>query len=180
MAAPLPARRYRFGDFTLCPSRRALYRGSAELPLIPRYFDLLLLLVERRQEAVHRRTIFDTVWSDVIVSDSALTQAVRILRRTLGDDPREPRFIRTVSRHGYRFVHPEVHEEADEGAPELSTAAPQPAVPTPPSSAADEVETALETLLRPGMGTEDDEAARLEAAVALHQSKTANTLARLD
>ena len=105
MADPAPARRqYRFGPFILSPARRVLVRDGQELPLIPRYFDLLVLLVERRHEAVHRREIFDTVWSDVIVSDSALTQAVRILRRTLDDDPREPLYIRTVSRHGYRFV----------------------------------------------------------------------------
>jgi DNA-binding winged helix-turn-helix (wHTH) protein len=60
--------------------------------------------VEHRHEAVHRRDIFDRVWSDVVVSDSALSQAIRTIRRTLGDDSREPRFIRTVSRHGYRFV----------------------------------------------------------------------------
>jgi DNA-binding winged helix-turn-helix (wHTH) protein len=83
------------------------------VPLIPRYFDLLRLLVERRHEAVDRRSIFDCVWSDVVVSDGALTQAVRTLRRALGDDPREPVYIRTVSRHGYRFVWPDVVEEAD-------------------------------------------------------------------
>ena len=84
------------------------------MPLIPRYFDLLLLLIERRREAVHRREIFDRAWPDVIVSESALSQAVRTIRRTLGDDSREPRFIRTVSRHGYQFVHPEVIEEEDD------------------------------------------------------------------
>src|SRR5262249_45270196 len=76
--------------------------------------------------------------------------------------------------------HPEVHEEADEGALELATAAPPPVAATTSSSAADAVETALETLLRPGAGGEDDEAARLEAAVALHQSGTADALVRLD
>src|SRR5438067_2252615 len=100
--------RYRFGEFSLSPGERSLRRGGAEVPLIPRYFDLLRLLVERRAEAVHRQVIFDVVWSDVVVSDSALTQAVRTLRRTLGDDPKEPRFIRTISRHGYRFLYPDV------------------------------------------------------------------------
>jgi len=82
--------RYRFSDFTLSPRRRLLLRKGAEVPLIPRYFDLLVLLVERRHEAVHRRDIFDRVWTDVIVSDSALSQAVRTVRHTLGDDSREP------------------------------------------------------------------------------------------
>ena len=97
--------------------KRLLIRNGQQLPLIPRYLDLLIFLIERRRDAVHRREIFDRVWSDVIVSDSALSQAIRTLRRTLGDDPREPRFIRTVSRHGYQFTCPDVIEEPDEDVP---------------------------------------------------------------
>ena len=104
---------YRFGAFVLAPARRLLLEGAREVPLSPRYLDLLLLLVERRNEVVGRRLIFDSVWSDVVVSDGALSQAVRTLRRALGDDPREPRYIRTVSRHGYRFVFAEVAVEPD-------------------------------------------------------------------
>ena len=106
--------RYRFSHFVVSPSRRVLVREGRELPVIPRYFDLLVLLIERRREAVHKRDIFDRVWADVIVSDSALSQAIRTLRRTLGDDSREPQFIRTVSRHGYQFVFTDVVEEEDE------------------------------------------------------------------
>ena len=106
---------YRFADFVLSPRQRTLARDGQPIALIPRYFDLLLFLVERRTDAVHRRDIFDRVWSDVIVSDSALSQAIRTLRRTLGDDPREPRFIRTVSRHGYQFVCADLIEDADDG-----------------------------------------------------------------
>ncbi len=106
--------RYRFSEFILSPRRRVLVRNGRELPLIPRYFDLLVFLVERRSEAVHRREIFERIWSDVIVSDSALSQAIRTIRRVLEDDSREPRFVRTVSRHGYRFVFADVVEEDDE------------------------------------------------------------------
>jgi DNA-binding winged helix-turn-helix (wHTH) protein len=108
-------RRYRFSEFILSPRRRMLVRNGRELPLIPRYFDLLLFLIEHRGEAVHRRDIFDRVWSDVVVSDSALSQAIRTIRRVLGDDSRAPRFVRTVSRHGYRFVYADVVEEDDDG-----------------------------------------------------------------
>src|SRR5687768_13939318 len=125
---------YRFDDFVLSPARRTLTRAGRELPLIPRYFDLLVLLLERRGEAVSRDAIFERVWSDVVVSDGALSQAVRTLRRTLGDDPREPAFIRTVSRHGYRFIHPGVVEEPDAGA-EAPQALRKPD-PSPPSEAA--------------------------------------------
>ena len=97
-SAPRPC--FVFSDFVLSPTRRVLLRNGDEVPLIPRYFDLLVLLVERRGQAVHRREIFAAVWSDVVVSEGALSQAVRTLRRALGDDSREPAFIRTVSRHG--------------------------------------------------------------------------------
>ncbi len=62
---------------------------------------------------MHRRDIFDRVWTDVIVCHCALSQTVRTLRRTLGDDSREPRFIRTVARPGYWFVFADVIEEED-------------------------------------------------------------------
>ena len=52
-------------------SQQRTVRDGREQPLIPRYFDLLVFLVEHRREAVHRRDIFDRVWSDVIVSDSS-------------------------------------------------------------------------------------------------------------
>jgi DNA-binding winged helix-turn-helix (wHTH) protein len=94
--------RYRFSDFTLSPRKRLLIRNGQQCPLFPRYLDLLIFLIERRRDAVHRRESFDRVWSDVIVSDSALSQAIRTLRRTLGDDSREPRFDGAGVRHDRR------------------------------------------------------------------------------
>ncbi len=161
----------------LSPRRRLLVRGGRELPLIPRYFDLLVFLIERRHEAVHRREIFDRVWSDVIVSDSALSQAIRTLRRTLGDDPREPRFIRTVSRHGYRFAFAEVIEEEDDEAWPL-----QEINASPEALGGDAVPEAFEPLLERvtrvahGQNEEED---RREAAELLHALGTAEALRRL-
>jgi DNA-binding winged helix-turn-helix (wHTH) protein len=107
--------RYRFGVFVVSPAHRVVRRGREDVRLIPRYFDLLVLLLTHRHRAVSRQEIFDRVWNDVVVSDGALSQAIRTIRRSLGDDPREPRFIRTVARHGYQFVRPDVVEEPDEG-----------------------------------------------------------------
>ena len=151
MTAPSGRARYRFAEFTLSPSTRLLLKGDVEIPLIPRYFDLLVLLIERRGEVVTRDEIFDEVWSDVIVSDGALTQAIRILRKSLGDRAKDPRFIRTVSRHGYRFVFEELTSEASPGNGEMLTAA----LATlrdaaPPSNDEDEtrLRDAAETVLR--------------------------------
>src|SRR5213593_3310161 len=169
---------YRFAEFTVSPSRRTLTRAGREVPLIPRYFDLLVLLIDRRREAVARQEIFDRVWSDVVVSDGALSQAVRTLRRALGDDPRAPVFIRTVSRHGYRFVHTDVIEEADGAPPEnapLRPAAPA-SGPAAESPLPDPFEASLSRLLAPGSSLDD----RREAAETLHLLGTVETLRHLD
>ena len=190
--------RYRFSGHTLSPARRTLVRDGRELPLIPRCFDLLVLLVERRNEAVSRHDILDAVWSDVVVTDGALSQAVRILRRTLGDDPREPTFIRTVPRHGYRFVC-DVVEEPDEGPPEPARAAtPEPgahalhslgeahqplhvrATAAEPGANAS-FDRALKTLLDDDSDdTEGADVRRRQAAETLHQLGTAEALDRLN
>lgn len=161
--------RYRFGSFTLSPRRRTLLRDGREQPLIPRYFDLLVFLVERRGEAVHRRDIFDRVWSDAIVSDSALSQAIRTIRRVLDDDSRVPRFVRTVSRHGYEFVCLDVIEEDD--AADLPGAV----TPAAPAAVGDPFEPWLEQLTR--RDATDDE--RREAAARLHALGTDEAARRL-
>jgi DNA-binding winged helix-turn-helix (wHTH) protein len=170
-AAPGATRRYRFGAFTLSPGHRALLRDGWPVAVIPRYLDLLLLLVARRHEAVHRREILDAVWSDVVVSEGALTQAVRALRRALDDDPREPAFIRTVARHGYQFIHPGLREEDDGGPlpPPTRVAA------APPAAAA--LAQALEAVLAPGPLDAEE---RRAAAEQLHALGTARALEALD
>ena len=175
--------RYRFSGHTLSVARRTLVRDGRELPLIPRCFDLLVLLIERRNEAVSRGELLDVVWSDVVVTDGALSQAVRILRRTLGDDPREPTFIRTVQRHGYRFVFDDVVEEPDEGPPEpMRATAAEPvrtatAEPDPSAS----FDQALEALLDDDADdAEGADVQRRQAAETLHRLGTAEALDRLD
>ena len=170
--------RYRFSEFVLSPRRRTLVRNGRELPLIPRYFDLLVFLVERRGEAVHRRDIFDRIWSDVVVSDSALSQAIRTIRRVLEDDSREPRFVRTVSRHGYQFVFRDVVEEDDTG--ELGPAVA--AMPPPRAEVqapADPFEPLLQRVTSVA-GTSNEDEDQREAAELLHTLGTAEALRRLD
>src|SRR5262245_37784353 len=151
-------------------------RAGRELPLIPRYFDLLVFLIQHRHEAVHRRDIFDRVWKDVVVSDSALSQAIRTIRRTLDDDSREPRFIRTVSRHGYRFVFAEVIEEPDEDARPAAL----PIAPTVDTYDAnvDPFEPLLRKLTETARDLKDEEEQR-EAAELLHTLGTTEALRRL-
>jgi DNA-binding winged helix-turn-helix (wHTH) protein len=179
--------RFRFGEFVLSRAQRRLIRNGADVPLIPRYFDLLALLVSRRHEALHRNLIRDCVWSDVIVTDGAVAQAVRTLRRALDDDPRAPRFIRTVSRHGYQFVYADVVEEEEnvreptDDSPAIADGATAQIVDASveKKSRAVRIDRAVELLLAPGAdGNEAD--LRREAAEVLHSLSTTETLRRLD
>jgi DNA-binding winged helix-turn-helix (wHTH) protein len=168
--------RYRFGEFLLSTRQRQLFRNGRSLPLIPRYFDLLVLLIERRPTAVSRREIFDHVWTDVVVSDGALSQAIRTLRRTLGDDSREPVFIRTVSRHGYSFVFADVVEEAEDAPLRVAAPAP-PASSTRLEANVDEIDALIDRLLSgPAEATDED---RRDAAEQLHLLGTATAIARV-
>ncbi|MGE3470117.1 MAG: transcriptional regulator, partial [Vicinamibacterales bacterium] len=173
MSAPV---RYRFGAFVLSPRRRVLTRDGRAVPLIPKYFDVLLLLVRRRDEAVSKGEIFDDVWRDVVVSDGALSQAVRTLRRVLEDEARDPRYIRTVSRHGYQFVWAEVVEEPDDAVPPPGD---RPGSDVDAPAAAPAVEGLVDRLLQAAAaGAESEDDARAIAA-ELHQLGTRDAVARL-
>jgi TolB-like protein/DNA-binding winged helix-turn-helix (wHTH) protein/Tfp pilus assembly protein PilF len=93
---------YRFGQFVLNLDRGCLQKAGTDLALRPKSFDVLRYLVERAGRLVSKDEVVGAVWPDVIVSDDALTQCVRDIRKVLGDDGE--RFIRTVQRRGYMFV----------------------------------------------------------------------------
>ena len=123
--------RFRFDHFILDPGERQLRHGDAPVELNARYLDALVLLVRERGRLVCKDRFFDEVWKGVPVTDEALTQCIKTLRRQLGDKAASPRFIETVPKHGYRFIAPVETEnptadaarsEADEmGAPKPSS-----------------------------------------------------------
>src|SRR5690606_13331098 len=108
--------RHRFADFVLDIPNRSLVRGGVPAALNARYFDALALLVREHGRLVGKQRFFDEVWGDTVVTDAALTQCVKELRRLLGDEAGDPRFIRTVPGHGYCFIAP-VEELAEGGEP---------------------------------------------------------------
>jgi DNA-binding winged helix-turn-helix (wHTH) protein/Tol biopolymer transport system component len=113
---------YDFGPFRLEPATRRLLRDGEPLPLTPKAFDTLVLLVQNRERVVEKEEVLRRIWPDTAVEESNLTQNVFTLRKALGDTPEGARFIATVPRRGYRFVAPV------EG-PELAAA---PGEPEPP------------------------------------------------
>lgn len=97
-------RHFRFDRFTLDLAERRLLDGDRPVALNARYLDALALLVSDAGSLVSKDQFMDTVWRGVPVTDEALTQCIRALRRAIGDDAANPRFIETVPKHGYRFV----------------------------------------------------------------------------
>jgi DNA-binding winged helix-turn-helix (wHTH) protein/Flp pilus assembly protein TadD len=97
--------RYEFDGFRLDAERRQLRSPSGELLDVPaRAFDTLVFLVEQRNEVVSKERLMKAVWPRSIVEENNLTQAISALRRLLGDERTEPRFVLTVPGRGYRFV----------------------------------------------------------------------------
>jgi DNA-binding winged helix-turn-helix (wHTH) protein len=95
---------YKFGPFTFDIDSRTLARGTAAIPLTPRAFDLLALLVRERPRAMAKEDLLRALWPDAFVTDGSLSQLVTELRQALGDSAREPRYVRTVFRYGYAFA----------------------------------------------------------------------------
>jgi DNA-binding winged helix-turn-helix (wHTH) protein len=92
-----------FGEFAVDLDRRQVFRGRTEVRLGPKAFDLLELLISNRPGAVSKARIRDQLWPRTFVSDSNLTGLVNELRAALGDEARQPLFIRTVYGFGYSF-----------------------------------------------------------------------------
>ena len=95
---------YRFGSFRLDPAKCLLLRGQKAVPLMPKAFDTLLVLVENRDHTVGKEELMKSLWPDSFVEEANLAQNVAVLRKALGDSPEEHRFILTVPGRGYRFA----------------------------------------------------------------------------
>jgi len=102
-------KRYEFDDVVVDPESYRVLKAGQPRPLGPRPFDLLLELLRHQGRVLGKQELFDRVWRGVIVTDNALTRAVKDLRDAIGDDARAPRYVETVARRGYRFVAPVIH-----------------------------------------------------------------------
>nr|WP_249815167.1 MULTISPECIES: winged helix-turn-helix domain-containing protein [unclassified Bradyrhizobium] len=109
---------------------RELTCGGAAVPLQPQVFDLLLYLVAQRARVVSKDDLIRQIWSDRIVSDSALNSRINAARKALGDDGATQRLIKTIPRKGFRFVG-KVREEM------AASLVPAEARPAPARAAAD-------------------------------------------
>jgi TolB-like protein/DNA-binding winged helix-turn-helix (wHTH) protein len=94
----------RIGAWNVEPELGQMTRDGETVRLEPRMMRLLLCLVERANQTVSADELLDQVWTGVVVSPDSIYQAIAALRRLLGDDPKQPSYIATVPRKGYRMV----------------------------------------------------------------------------
>ena len=95
---------YEFADFRLIPGEGQLLRDGEPVALTPKAFETLLFLVERRGHLVQKAELMDKVWADAFVEENAVSKCVWSIRSALGEDPKNPKFIQTIPKRGYRFV----------------------------------------------------------------------------
>lgn len=117
-----------FGRFSLDLAEHLLLRDGRPVPLTPRVFDLLRVLVLHAGHLVEKERLLKEVWNDAFVEEANLNRAISVLRKALGETPSE-RYIETVPKRGYRFVAPVrevIHSRPAESAEPGTPAAPQP------------------------------------------------------
>lgn len=96
--------RYVFDDVVIEPASLQVWKAGQLLALEPKAFKVLLFLVENRGRVITKDELLQMVWQDTFVTDNALTRVIAQLRKALGDDAREPRYIETAPTQGYRFI----------------------------------------------------------------------------
>ena len=104
MPAMDPTEDFQLADWLVQPSLNRLSRGDQSAQVEPKLMDVLCFLASRAGGVVSKNDITDAVWTDRFITDSVVTRAIAALRRTLEDDARDPRYIETISKRGYRLI----------------------------------------------------------------------------
>ena len=108
-----PKRLFVFDRYRLDEQERQLLLGTQVVPLPPKVFDLLAVLVQNAGRLLPKQDLLDRVWSGVAVEEGSLTRGISSLRQVLGSTADGQDYIQTVSRRGYRFIS-QVRETSDD------------------------------------------------------------------
>src|ERR1035438_10493845 len=95
---------FRFVDIVVHDREFAIVKAGEVLPVEPKAFRVLLVLLRSPQKLVAKEELLNAVWGDAAVTENSLTRSIALLRRLLGDDTHDPRYIETVATVGYRWV----------------------------------------------------------------------------
>lgn len=113
----------RFGRFIFDEASRELRAGGRLVPLSPKAFDLLAVLLRERPRAFTKTELRDRLWPDTHVGETSLPRVVGEIRRALGERPDEPSCVRTVQRFGYAFVAAAIDDAGGAGSERAASAA---------------------------------------------------------
>ena len=128
--------KYRWDDFVIDLDAFRIERAGVPLALEPKAFNLLVLLIQRPGHVFTKQEIFERLWPGTVVTDHALTRVIAQLRRVLGDEARDGKYIETVPTRGYRWL-PKVEPVIDAPALSVSPVSPlSPAAPAAPEPSA--------------------------------------------
>jgi Tol biopolymer transport system component/DNA-binding winged helix-turn-helix (wHTH) protein len=134
---------YKFGTFRVDPDERKLWDGEQQVPLAPKLFQTLLILIENRGRIVSKKELLDTIWPDCYVVEANLTQNISVLRKALQESDSATKYIITFPRKGYQFAGEVLEEPAEapallkppaapESSPGVQLLSPSPLSPRPP------------------------------------------------
>ena len=151
---------YEFDHFRLDADSRLLLKDGATVRLSPKAIETLLVLVQRRMQVVEKDQLLKEVWPDSFVEEGSLSRNIHELRKVLGDDSSEPRYIETIPRRGYRFLGDVTVVETAGFPPSHARIGPQPSSPRPLISRARWLAVAtgfvgVMLIIRPGLRTLD-------------------------
>src|SRR5579863_6126521 len=97
---------FSFADVKVREREFSLIKAGEVLHVEPKAFRVFLILLRNPQKLITKEELLNSVWGDVAVGDNSLARSIALLRRLLGDDTRNPRYIETVATVGYRLVCP--------------------------------------------------------------------------
>jgi TolB-like protein/DNA-binding winged helix-turn-helix (wHTH) protein/Tfp pilus assembly protein PilF len=97
---------FRVAECTVEPQLNPLKRNGHTIRVEPKVMQVLVCLSERHGDLVTKEQLIQAVWPDIFVADDVLTRCISELRKALGDEPKQPRFIETISKSGYRLIAP--------------------------------------------------------------------------
>src|SRR5689334_15493622 len=94
---------YQFDDVQVDLGTFRVLKAGAVLALEPKAFEVLVYLIQNRERLIEKNELIDAVWKETFVTPNAMTRVIGQLRKALGDDAKEARYIETVPTRGYRF-----------------------------------------------------------------------------
>ena len=125
---------FSFADVEIHEREFSITKAGQTLAVEPKAFRVLLVLLRNPKKLITKDELLNAIWGDAAVTENSLTRAIALLRRLLGDDAREPRYIETVTTVGYRFICPVEVSEDSAGSSEVAVAGSSGEAPVTPSA----------------------------------------------